>query len=90
MDVPDAVVYSASSAVPMVVPAARAPTMLTPGATMSGLIARLPGRGPRLEKNASRSRPSTAPTVRAAVAAPGEETVSSDGPLFPAAITNST
>src|SRR4029450_1881118 len=37
------------------VPAARAATMFAPGATRSGLTARLPTRGPRLEKEARRA-----------------------------------
>ncbi len=58
----------------MPVPAALAAAMPTPGAVMSGLIASS-RRGPRLEKDASASLPSTAPTVSAEVAAPGEPTV---------------
>ncbi|GAA3115468.1 hypothetical protein GCM10020001_038590 [Nonomuraea salmonea] len=59
---------------PRVVPEALAAVMLTPGAVMSGLIASS-RRGPRLEKEASASSPSTAPTVSAELAAPGEPTV---------------
>ena len=69
-------------------PAARAAGISTPGAVTSGFIAPSPRRGPRLEKYASLSLPSTAPTVSASDAAPGEPTVSS-APALPAAITNS-
>jgi hypothetical protein len=62
--------------------------MSTPGAVISGLIAKSPSRGPRPENAASVSDLSTAPTVRASAAAPGAATVWSLGPLFPAATTN--
>ena len=63
--------------------------MSTPGAVMSGLMAPSPMRGPTLEKSASWSSRSTAPTVSAASALPGEPTVPSCGPELPAAITKS-
>ena len=72
----------------MVVPAARAATMSTPGAVISGLRPRSPRRGPRLEKSASWSSRSTAPTVSALGAAPGVPTVES-APSLPAAMTKS-
>ena len=69
-------------------PAARAAVTSTPGATTSGLRAPLRKRGPRLEKGAITSWTSTAPTVSAASAAPGEETVEAPwAPLLPAAMT---
>lgn len=71
-------------------PAAAAAVIDTPGAVMSGLTALSPVRGPTLEKSAIRSSSSTAPTVRAASALPGEATVPRSGPLLPAAIANST
>ena len=64
--------------------------MPTPGAVTSGLTAPSPSRGPRLEKPARESSRSTAPTVSAASAVPGEPMV--DWPLapsLPAAMTNS-
>lgn len=60
--------------------------MSTPGATISGLA--LFPTGPRLENSASRSRASTAPTVSAASAVPGEPT-DANVPSLPAATTNS-
>src|SRR5690606_27901472 len=89
IEVPFARVYHASTAVPIVVPAARAATMPTPGAAMSGFSARSPQRGPRLEKFAGRSVLSVAATVRAASAGPGELTVRSPLPRLPAATTTS-
>ncbi len=71
-------------------PAAAAAVIDTPGAVMSGLTALSPVRGPTLEKSAIRSSSSTAPTVRAASALPGDATVPRSGPLLPAAIANST
>lgn len=71
----------------MVVPDARAATMPTPGAVTSGLTAASPRRGPRLEKEARESSRSTAPTVSAASAAPGDPTVDGPGPALPAATT---
>lgn len=61
--------------------------MSTPGAVISGLSPSSTKRGPRLEKSASWSLRSTAPTVRAASAAPGVPTVKLSGPLLPAAMT---
>src|SRR5579859_2475192 len=89
-EVPEPTVYRGSIGKPRLVPAARAPVMLTPGAVTSGLIAKVVSTGPRLEKNASRSWPSTAPTDSAALAAAGDPIDSSAGPEFPAAATNST
>ena len=89
IDVPLIVVYASSTIGPSSVPAARAAVTSTPGATTSGLIAPLRKRGPRLENPAITLSMSTAPTVRAASAAPGEVTV--EGPLLPllpAAMTN--
>jgi hypothetical protein len=88
IEVPDRRVYHSSTGSPREVPVARAATMSTPGAVMSGFMAKSPKRGPRLEKSASRSWTSTAPTVRAEVAAPGVSTVCSSGPELPAATTN--
>ncbi len=64
--------------------------MSTPGAVTSGL--RAPSMpGPRLEKSASTSLSSTAPTVRAAAALPGEPMVCSPkSPSLPAAMANRT
>ena len=62
--------------------------MLTPGATTFGLMTPLIS-GPREEKSAIVSVPSTAPTVSADAAAPGEVTVPELGPELPAAMTNS-
>ena len=74
----------------MAVPAARAATMSTPGAVMSGFTARSPTRGPRLENGANASSRSTAPTVSALVALPGEPTVLAPfSPELPADTTNS-
>ncbi len=72
----------------MVVPAARAATMPTPGAVISGLRPLSPRRGPRLENSARLSARSTAPTVSAAAAAPGAPTVRA-APELPAATTKS-
>ena len=77
-----------STGSPMIVPAARAAMMSTPGAVISGLRPASPSRGPRLEKSARPSLRSTAPTVSADAAAPGVPTVSS-WPSLPAATTNS-
>src|SRR5207248_2630675 len=62
--------------------------MFTPGATISGFAAPSPSRGPRLEKSASRSCLSTAPTVSALDAAPGDSMLTAV-PSLPAATTNS-
>ena len=65
-----------------------AATICTPGAVRSGLSA--PSmRGPRLEKSASSSDLSTAPTVRAESALPGE-LIDRSAKSLPAAMTNST
>ena len=56
---------------------------------MSGLSASSFMRGPALEKSASWSELSTAPTVSAASAAPGAPMVDGSGPLLPAAMTKS-
>ncbi len=87
IDVPPARVQCSSTTVPMAVPAARAATVPTPGAAMSGLKAPSPNRGPRLEKEAISSSRSTAGTVSASSAAPGNPTVPLPGPLLPAATT---
>ena len=63
--------------------------MSTPGALTSGLRPPLRTSGPRLEKEAMASSSSTAPTVSASLADPGELTVEASGPLLPAAMTNS-
>ncbi len=64
--------------------------MFTPGAVISGLIAKSSlRRGPRLENEAILSAESTAPTVSAEVAAPGAAMVYRPGPELPAATTNS-
>ncbi|GAA4941961.1 hypothetical protein GCM10023238_04670 [Streptomyces heliomycini] len=89
MEVPLALVQCSSAGVPIAVPPARAATMSTPGAVMSGLTASSPTRGPRLEKEAIRSDLSTAPTVGAASALPGELTEYLPPPLLPAAMTKS-
>ncbi len=68
------------------VPAAAA-TMPTPGAVTSGLRPLSPMRGPLLEKYASESSRSTAPTDSAASAVLGELTVPVP-PALPAAMTN--
>nr|WP_163571746.1 hypothetical protein [Fodinicola feengrottensis] len=73
---------------PNEVPAARAATMSTPGATTSGFTV-APRPGPRLENSAIWSWLSTAPTVSASSASPGDPMVARVGPLFPAAITKS-
>src|SRR5216683_4272162 len=52
-----------------------APVMPTPGAVMSGLSASSPSRGPLLEKEAMLSLLSTAPTVSAESASPGDPSV---------------
>src|SRR5690606_21200931 len=88
IDVPLQATYG--SPVHSFVPAARAATISTPGAVTSGLTAWSPARGPRLENQGTSSPSSTAPTVRAAAAAPGGVTVL--GPLppsLPAATTKS-
>jgi hypothetical protein len=90
IEVPDSIVYESSTGVPSDVPAARAAMMSTPGAVMSGLIAKSPVRGPRPENPARTSDLSTAPTVSAWLAAPGLVTVSRPDPKFPAAIVKST
>ncbi len=72
-----------------VLPGAEAAVMATPGAVRSGLTPLSPTRGPRLEKSASRSDLSTAPTVSAASALPGDSTVCSPSPSLPAATTKS-
>ena len=89
IEVPDRVVYHASTGSPSDVPRARAATMPTPGATTSGFVPPSPSRGPRPENEAAWSSPSTAPTVRAASAAPGALSDPGSGPAFPAATTNS-
>ncbi|MDQ0894335.1 hypothetical protein QFZ26_001890 [Agromyces ramosus] len=61
--------------------------MPTPGAVISGFSTWVPATGPRLEKSAVVSSRSTAPTVSAAGAHPGVDTVLSAGPSLPAAIT---
>ncbi len=61
--------------------------MPTPGADRSGLRALSPYRGPALVNQAARSAESTAPTVRAESAAPGEPMEDGE-PVLPAAITN--
>ncbi len=73
----------------MEVPAARAATTPTPGALISGFTSASPRRGPVLLNWASLSCLSTAPTVSADAAAPGEVTERPAGPLLPAATTNS-
>ncbi len=61
--------------------------MSTPGPVMSGLG--VPSRfGPRLEKSAIRSCLSTAPTVSAVGALPGDQIVRRPSPELPAATTN--
>src|SRR6478752_5389703 len=70
---------------PSVMSCDRAAVMSTPGAEMSGLSAPLFVSGPVLEKEASASCLSTAPTVSADAAAPGAEIDS--GPALPEAIT---
>lgn len=72
----------------MAVPAARAAVMATPGAAMSGLAAPSPIRGPRLENVAIASFLSTAATVSASSAEPGETTFFATKPELPAATTN--
>ncbi|MGY3060769.1 hypothetical protein ACVWZD_005014 [Streptomyces sp. TE3672] len=72
------------------VPLAAAAVMSTPGPVMSGLTAPSPMRGPTLEKSAIWSSSSTAPTVSAASALPGDATVPWPGPLLPAATANRT
>src|SRR2546423_1163698 len=62
--------------------------MFTPGATISGFPRPAPTGGPALEKPAIRSCLSTAPTVSALVAVPGELTPMRV-PLLPAATTKS-
>ena len=91
IDVPLARVYVVSIGLlpGIVVPAARAAPMLTPGAAMSGFTARSPTRGPRLEKLASWSFRSTAATVSALSAVPGVPRLDADGPSLPDEITNS-
>ncbi|MGY3680215.1 hypothetical protein ACVWXU_003838 [Streptomyces sp. TE33382] len=74
----------------MAEPGAAAAVMSTPGAVTSGLMAPSPMRGPRLEKSASTSLSSTAPTVSAASALPGEPTVPAPSPSLPAAMANRT
>ncbi len=88
IDVPDSEAYLSPTGSPISPCAARAATISTPGAVMSGLIAPSPTRGPRLEKSASASSRSTAPTASAASAVPGEPTEPS-APSLPAAITKS-
>ncbi len=75
IEVPDAVTYEAPTGSPRVVPAARAAVMSWPGATMSGLTAKSPIRGPRLEKSLRASCLVVLPTVSAESAMPGEPTV---------------
>ncbi len=70
----------------MTLPLAAAAVMSTPGAVTSGLMAPSPARGPVEEKSASLSLSSTAPTVSAASALPGEPI--DWGPSLPAAIAN--
>src|SRR6185369_11086895 len=65
----------------------RAARMSTPGAVSSGFRPPSPRRGPQLENQARLSLESTAPTVSAAEAAPGEPMP--PGPVLPAAMTNS-
>lgn len=77
-----------STGVPRLVPAARAATMPTPGAEISGFSDPPLLPGPRLEKSATLSSLSTAPTVSAFAARPGDRTVPAAGPAFPAAMTN--
>ncbi|ROP37471.1 hypothetical protein EDD40_2784 [Saccharothrix texasensis] len=89
MDVPDMDTYPSPAGVPTVPLLDFAATTSTPGAVMSGLTAPSPTRGPRLENAAMPSCRSTAPTVSAASALPGELIVSGRE-LLPAAITNST
>ncbi len=88
IEVPDSDTYPSPAGVPMTPVEDFAATMSTPGAVMSGLTAPSPVRGPRLENTARLSSRSTAPTVSAASALPGEPTVSA-APELPAAITNS-
>lgn len=71
-------------------PDGMAAVVSTPGAVTSGLTAPSPTRGPRLEKPASLSWSSTAPTVSAASALPGEPTVPAPEPSLPAAMANRT
>lgn len=70
------------------VPAAAAATMPTPGAVTSGLTTPPAYRGPLLENGASRSARSTAPTVKAPSALPGDPMTFR--PALPAATTKST
>ena len=88
IDVPDERQVRLARASPRKPSLLLAATMSTPGAVMSGLSAASPTRGPRLEKSARLSDLSTAPTVSAASALPGEPTVSS-APSLPAETTNS-
>ena len=83
MEVPLNVRYIPSP--PSVMSCERAAVMSTPGATRSGLRAPDTVSGPVLENPASWSCLSTAPTVSADAAAPGDEMLS--GPALPAAIT---
>src|SRR5690606_26360209 len=85
MEVPLSVVYQPSDGSP--VPSARAATMSTPGAAMSGLSPMSQWRGPRLENHAIPSCLSVAATARAESAAAGAVTVRGR-PLLPAATTN--
>ncbi len=88
IEVPSLVVYPGGFCPP--VPAAAAAVTATPGAVRSGLTAPSPIRGPALENSAIRSSSSTAPTVSAASALPGEATVPRSGPLLPEATANRT
>ncbi|MBB5786473.1 hypothetical protein HD601_001048 [Jiangella mangrovi] len=72
----------------MLPPPARAAEMPTPGAVMSGFGSLLSNTGPRLEKSASRSSRSTAPTVSADGASAGLPMQASHS-LLPAAMTKS-
>src|SRR5690606_16161715 len=89
MEVPSRAVCRSSTTSPSPVPAARAATMPAPGATTSGLsCASAPP--PRLEYQVTVSSSSTAPTVSADAAMPGELTQPSPrSPSLPAATTNS-
>lgn len=71
----------------MLVPAARAAPIPSPGATTSGLTAKSPTRGPRLENPLTRSALLTLPTANAESAAAGLLT-DNDSPSFPAETTN--
>ncbi|RPK83889.1 hypothetical protein EES45_05505 [Streptomyces sp. ADI97-07] len=80
--------YPGAAGVAPVLLAAFAAMMPTPGAVMSG-FSEPSAVGPVLENSAIRSLRSTAPTVSAEAALPGEPIVEAPGPSLPAAITKS-